>query len=219
MLVGTLGAGGKGLYALDVTTPVPASFAESQVVNNVRWEKSNADTGYANLGYTYSTPQIVRVDKADGGDSTIAVPAVIIGNGYVNTGNGHATLLVINLADGSVIREIDTTNAGDTSGVYGSAGAPSGLSSPTVVDINADGVVDYVFAGDIDGRLWKFDLTSDQPGQLDQDAGLHRGRQVDHGRRRRSAGSPARPPPAARRRTTRSTPASATTAAPTPAPA
>ena len=156
VLVGTLGAGGKGLYALDVTTPVPASASESAVVslNNVKWEKKAGDPGYANLGYTYSTPQIVRVRKQVAGVDT-DVPAVIIGNGYVNSGNYQSSLLVIDLADGSVIREI---LAGS-----GTAASPNGMSSPTVVDSNSDNIADYVFAGDIDGNLWKFNLTAVAP--------------------------------------------------------
>lgn len=153
VLVSTLGAGGKGLFALDVTTPTATS--EADAASKLLWEitpskiNATASASYANLGYTYSTPLIVQLNTA--GNPW----AVIIGNGYNNTGNGHGVLYVINIADGSRIAALDTGS--------GSLASPSGLSSPAAIDTNSDGIVDRIYAGDIDGKLWKFDISTADP--------------------------------------------------------
>ena len=156
ILVGTLGAGGKGIFALDVSTMCAGS--DQAAANKILWEvtptsvtNSTRSAGsYTNLGDTFSRPVIAKTN------STSAQDVVIVGNGYNNAGNGHAILYVINLQDGTLIQEIDTG-----SGTAG--GTPNGLSSPRVIDINGDGKADYAYAGDIDGHMWKFDLRSTSP--------------------------------------------------------
>ncbi|MCF6251349.1 MAG: hypothetical protein L3J75_08785 [Methylococcaceae bacterium] len=142
ILVGGLGAGGKGLYALDITNPSPTS--EDDAASKIKWEITETTTGFANLGYTYGTPKIARLNNG--------TAVAIIGNGYVNSGNGHAILYIININTGALINAIDTNS--------GNAGSPNGLSTPSLVDVNNDGKVDYAYAGDIDGNLWKFDLVN-----------------------------------------------------------
>ena len=148
VLVGGLGAGGKGLYALDVTSPTAAS--DQAAADKLLWEitpstvNNAADLSYADLGYTYGVPLIF---KANTGNWVAAVA-----NGY-NSATGAAVLYVINLSTGALIRKIDT-------GATGTAANPNGLSSPVAVDIDQNGTADYVYAGDIDGNLWKFDLSS-----------------------------------------------------------
>jgi type IV pilus assembly protein PilY1 len=79
-----------------------------------------------------------------------------VGNGYANTeadqhtGTGSAQLLIIDAESGTVIRRIDTK--------AGSAADGNGLSAPRAIDANADGRVDYAYAGDLHGNLWRFDL-------------------------------------------------------------
>lgn len=141
VLVGALGAGGQGLFALDIGS-IPTS--EAQATGHVLWEISNATPGFANLGHVYGKAQIARLNNG--------WPAVITGNGYNNSGNGKASLLFINPITGAKMGEVSTGE--------GSKNKPNGLSSPTAVDVNLDGLVDYAYAGDIDGNLWKFDLTS-----------------------------------------------------------
>ncbi len=141
ILVGGLGGGGRGLFGLDIGA-VPTS--ESDAASKVLWEISNATSGFTNLGHTYGTPLLTILPNGDA--------ALLIGNGYNNTGNGHATLLIINPHSGALIAEIDTGS--------GSTGSPNGLSSVTVADENFDGRAEYAYAGDIDGNLWKFDLTA-----------------------------------------------------------
>ena len=130
-LVGALGRGGKGLFGLDVTDP--RSFSTS----SVRWEMTSG----ANMGYILGEPLIVTLND---GAST---KAVIFGNG-INSTSGVASLFVVNIATGALIQEISTGVAGD-----------NGLSAPRGWDENGDGTVDYVYAGDMRGNLWKFDFT------------------------------------------------------------
>jgi Tfp pilus tip-associated adhesin PilY1 len=93
------------------------------------------------LGYSYSKPAIVMSNDSDKW-------LVIFGNGY-NSYNGHAVLFIIDAASGTLLKKIDTL-----------AGDCNGLSTPVAIDINTDQRVDYVYAGDLKGNMWKFDLTS-----------------------------------------------------------
>lgn len=143
LLAGALGGGGKGLYMLDVTSPSPESEADAAKL--IKWEVTPTNTGFANLGFTYAAPRLARLNSG--------TAAVVVGNGYGNQGSGTATLLLINADTGAVIREINTNS--------GSTASPNGLSTPTLLDVNRDGRVDYAYAGDLDGNLWRFDLTGD----------------------------------------------------------
>ncbi|MCX7107340.1 MAG: PilC/PilY family type IV pilus protein [Methylococcales bacterium] len=144
-LVGGLGAGGKGLYALNVTDPNATDEAAAK--EKIKWEITSATTGYSNLGYTYGTPSIARLN-----DGTAVA---IVSNGYMNSGNGRAVLYLINIDTGALVKDIDTG--------YGTTVSPNGLSTPTLFDSNSDGKVDYAYAGDLDGHLFKFDLNSNTP--------------------------------------------------------
>ena len=142
VLVGGLGAGGKGLFAVDATSPdaTNETFAAAKLL----WEITPASTGFAELGDTYGDPVIVRLNTGQW--------AAIVGNGYNNTGNGHAVLYIIDIKTGALIRSLDTGS--------GTVASPDGLSSPVAIDTNFDGKVDRVYAGDIDGNLWKFDISA-----------------------------------------------------------
>ena len=142
VLVGSTGAGGKAVFALDVSNP--ASFSAS----NVLWEFT-----HANLGYTIGQPMIARLNNGRW--------AAIFGNGYASTG-GTAKLFIVyldaNAADGwhqgadFLVIDTNTTTA-------------NGLSSPTLYDANGDRIADYVYAGDLQGNVWKFDLSDTNPSQ------------------------------------------------------
>jgi Tfp pilus assembly protein, tip-associated adhesin PilY1 len=133
-LVGALGRGGKGVFGLDVTSP--GSFSGT----NVLWELGANDD---DMGLV--TGKILIAQTND--DKWVA----IFGNGY-NSKNERAVLYIVDLATGNATK-IDTK--------AGSQAASNGLSSPAVLDANGDGKVDYVYAGDLLGNLWKFDLSSD----------------------------------------------------------
>jgi type IV pilus assembly protein PilY1 len=145
VLVGGLNKGGQGFYALDITDPT--ALTEAGAANIVLWQLTDAND--ADLGYTFSQPSIVRLSNGKW--------AAIFGNGYNNTESdgyasttGYAALYIVDIQTGSVIRKI-TTEAG-------SGAAPNGLATPAVVDFDGDSIVDYVFAGDLLGNLWKFDI-------------------------------------------------------------
>ena len=135
ILVGTLGKGGKGLFALDVS--IPSTFSAT----NVLWERS--ETPGANMGYIHNRPIITRLN-----DNT---QVLIVGND-INSTNGHAVLLVYNLKTGALIREIDTGVGGD-----------NGLTGVSGWDSDGNGSVDYVYGGDLRGNVWKVDLRSTTP--------------------------------------------------------
>lgn len=137
ILIGTLGRGGRGLYALDVTNARSMSTTSPFL-----WEKTSASSDYANLGQVLGKPILARVSTGR--------PAVVLGNG-VNSANDRAVLIVADLETGGVIAEIDTGE--------GDADAPNGLSTPTGI-LGPDGkTLAYVYAGDMLGNVWKFDLT------------------------------------------------------------
>jgi type IV pilus assembly protein PilY1 len=151
VLVGSTGAGGKSVFALDVTDP--AAFSE----RNVLWEINPltakrageaVDPEYAKrLGYTIGQAVVAKLRNGEW--------AAIFGNGYGSESN-EASLYVVRISDGQLIRRIDT-------GV-GSAGAPNGLGTPTLYDLNGDDVYDVVYAPDMLGNVWKFNLTEGDAG-------------------------------------------------------
>ncbi len=141
LLIGTLGRGGKGVYSLDVTSPDAGTVTAAGIHN---WER--AETPRNNMGLVLGKPILAKTQ----GGSTVAV----IGNG-INSTNEQAVLIVMDADTGAVIREIET-------GV-GSALAPNGLSAPTGA-YELDGkTLKYVFAGDMLGNVWKFDLSNASP--------------------------------------------------------
>ncbi|MGZ8218533.1 pilus assembly protein [Methylomagnum sp.] len=153
VLVGTTGAGGHGVFALDATNP-DAGFSASDVL----WEFSDTDAPVAanlttdssslrgfqnNLGYTMTQASIVRMKDGSW--------AAVLGNGYGSV-NNKAVLYIVNAQNGNIIRALSTET--------GSSTEPNGLSTPIAVDVDSDRVVDYIYAGDLQGNLWKFDVSS-----------------------------------------------------------
>jgi hypothetical protein len=140
VLIGSLGAGGKGLYALDVTHPdLSSEYFSSGDDKKILWElDADADD---DLGYIFDSSTVVKLNDGKW--------YAINGNG-VSSVNGIAKLYLVNIQTGAVTK-ISTGS--------GSAGSPNGLSAPALVDTNNDGMADIAYAGDINGDLWKFDLT------------------------------------------------------------
>jgi type IV pilus assembly protein PilY1 len=67
----------------------------------------------------------------------------------------QARLFIVDLQTGKILRRLDTKSGGSAT--------PNGLSTPVALDLNGNGAVDWVYAGDMLGNLWKFDLSSDNP--------------------------------------------------------
>ncbi len=194
VLVGGLNKGGQAIYALDITDPLNASVASSSPIEDnankiVLWEFNDendldadgdgvddpAGTGNLQhaLGYTFSQPVIARMHdnhwaaifgngyNATEPDMTLADTAAGCTSNCSNTANstGTAVLYILDAETGAVIRKIDT-------GV-GSASEPNGLASVAPVDYNGDLVVDAVYAGDLRGNLWKFDISDSDKSKWD----------------------------------------------------
>jgi len=141
VLVGGLGAGGKGYYGLDITNAAAAS--EIEAADKILWEFHSTSVGATNLGYSYSRPSIVRVTEGQW--------SAVVGNGYLSP-TGVASLFVLDIETGGVIKEMPVLDAD-----------ANGLSSPTLVDVDGDGIVDAAYAGDLNGNVWKFDLGPSGP--------------------------------------------------------
>lgn len=153
VLVAGLGAGGAGIYALDVTDP--SKFSEAAANDISMWEFDRFNTapntqkanGDSDLGYTIGVPSVAMMN--DG--SWVAV----FGNGYHNKelgGDGSAAIYIVDIATGGLIKKFDTPNtylSGD-----------NGMSSPALIDTNGDYKIDYIYAGDLAGNMWKLDVTS-----------------------------------------------------------
>ncbi|HEX7867870.1 MAG TPA: PilC/PilY family type IV pilus protein [Variovorax sp.] len=148
-LVGTLGAGGKGYFVLNVTKPQDideAGAAGTVVVDTTALSDSD-------LGHQFQQPAL---DSFSRRALQVALlnnrrKAVILGNGYNST--SERAMLWIQYLDGD--KSILKIPAPATQGT----GTGNGLSAPRVVDRDGDGKVDYAYAGDLLGNLWKFDLS------------------------------------------------------------
>jgi len=147
-LVGSLKGGGRGLFALDVTDPSNYKNNNAAAHDTVLWEFTDQDD--PDLGYTFSRPQITMMNNGKW--------AVIIGNGYNATGSTTAQLMIIFIEDG-----VDGVwSVGDYIKIDTKAGDPSainGLSSPEIVDLDNNGTTDRIYAGDLLGNLWAFDVS------------------------------------------------------------
>ena len=154
VLVSGMNGGGQGVFALDVSNP-NAYATEASAAETVLWEFTDADD--ADLGYTFGKPAIAKANN----DKWVA----IFGNGYNSTvadgrdGSGGAVLYVVDLETGALIKKIETKVNDLTT--------PNGLSTPTALDIDGDFIADYVYAGDLEGNMWKFDISSTDPSQWD----------------------------------------------------
>ncbi|MDP2827752.1 MAG: PilC/PilY family type IV pilus protein [Sulfuricellaceae bacterium] len=137
ILIGGMGAGGRGYYALDVTDPAAPSRL---------WDFTVADD--ANLGYSYGIPFVTKL--TDG--TWVAV--VTSGYNNVSPGDGKGHVYVLNIATGAVLKDIVTT-AGDATN-------PSGLAKLNVesASFDIDNTAIGAYGGDLLGNLWHFDLNA-----------------------------------------------------------
>jgi len=136
------------IYAIDATNP--ANFSESNASSLVmgEWSSSsiscvNATTCGTHLGQVSGIPQIRRLHDGNW--------AVLFGNG-LNSTSGTAGLFImeVNSTTGAkTFRYIDT-----------GSGSSNGIVNVTPVDLDGDHITDYVYAGDVNGNVWRFDLTS-----------------------------------------------------------
>jgi len=186
LLVGTMGAGGKGYFVLDVTNPAAGSTSSAP-----SFTAGNANT-LARLDRTRGVADAIDCTALTGAQRTaclttaeedrdighiIAKPvinetdflrtsqitrmnngrwAVVMGNGY-NSTNQRPVLLIQYLDKGQELVRLPVTTAAAGTG----NATDNGLSAPRLIDLNGDGRIDIAYAGDNLGNVWKFDLTSD----------------------------------------------------------
>jgi type IV pilus assembly protein PilY1 len=184
LLVGGLGAGGAGVFALNITYPaVPAiavspanatdpTFSEGNASSIVigDWSTttnasgtttstlacvgvtSNASTTSPascglNLGSTFGTPQIRRFHNGQWG--------AVFGNGFgSSTGDGGIYVMLLNTTTGAPTFYYLST---------GTSTKSNGIAYVSTADLDGDHITDYVYAGDLLGNIWRFDLTNASP--------------------------------------------------------
>ena len=155
-LVATAGAGGRGVFALDVTDPT--QFGSGSVL----WEINDKVSGLPGerIGHVLGKPLIAPVRTASGTQWK-----AIFGNGY-GSKSGKASLFVVDLATGTAT----TIEVAETAGT-GVPTDPNGLGNVLLLDrysydgskfvAGSDGYADTVYGGDLHGNIWKFDLRTD----------------------------------------------------------
>ncbi|MBZ2189422.1 hypothetical protein K8B33_09965 [Alcanivorax sp. JB21] len=149
VLVSPLGAGGKGVFALDVTNPTAFS------ANDVLWEFTD-DTL---LGEGVTEVSVVRMRT--GGDPDDVRWVAVFGSGLYSADN-KASIIVLDLATGEHVGGSPLTVG------PGTAANPNGIASVLVADTNGDRSADTIYAGDLYGNMWKLNqtaLTTGSPAQ------------------------------------------------------
>jgi type IV pilus assembly protein PilY1 len=161
-LASGLGPGGGAMFALDVSNPsttastVGPTFAETSAASLVmgEWNSSNitcvnasvAPTCGNNLGNTYGTPTLRRLHDGKW--------AMIFGNGF-GSSTGDAGIFIMTIDPTTAAKQFYylSTKTGSTS-------SPNGIAFASPADLDGDHIIDYVYAGDLQGNVWRFDLTS-----------------------------------------------------------
>ncbi|MDD2605340.1 MAG: PilC/PilY family type IV pilus protein, partial [Desulfobacteraceae bacterium] len=144
----------NGLHKITVLTGTTFSLQDAESGTDTIGNGSGSGGTFCpdpDLGYSYSRAFTVNSSLQDVNGNNRWV--TIFGNGY-NSANLKAVLYVLDAHTGELLKKIDTG--------FGGPGKDTcnGLSIPVLVDVNSDERVDYAYAGDLRGNLWKFDLTS-----------------------------------------------------------
>ncbi|HGI8315072.1 TPA: PilC family type IV pilus tip adhesin, partial [Neisseria meningitidis] len=144
-MFGAMGFGGRGAYALDLTkaesgNPTAVSLFDVKHDNNGKNSNNSVQ-----LGYTVGTPQIGKTHDGK--------YAAFLASGYatktIDDQQNKTALYVYDLegnGTNNLIKKIEVP------------GGKGGLSSPTLVDKDLDGIVDIAYAGDRGGKMYRFDL-------------------------------------------------------------
>jgi type IV pilus assembly protein PilY1 len=159
-IVGGLGSGGNAIYALDVTNP--SSFSETNASSLVVGEWTPTSLSCANvsgcgshLGNTYGSPVIRRFHNGAWG--------FVFGNG-LNSSTGRAGIFIVLVDPSSGSKSAYFLDTGYAAGQDPTgANRPDGMTFVTPADLDGDHIVDYIYAGDLFGNLWRFDVTSTNP--------------------------------------------------------
>lgn len=184
VLIGGVGIGGRGVYALDITNPT--TFTQS----NVLWEldadaklddceTNSGACDASDLGYTDSRPNIGRLangkwvalipngyfpdctqpdtptHEAENGNKNMC-KAIAADAPWDANDKPYSALFVVDIESGDVLAELKTpTDISDVTSY--------GLGSVVLGDYDNDQIDDVAYAGDLAGNLWRFDFSSDDP--------------------------------------------------------
>jgi type IV pilus assembly protein PilY1 len=157
VLVGSLRRGGQGIFALDITRP---DVTEADADEVVLWEFSDDIAGNERMGFSYGRPNISRLANGrwvvvvaasyNSEQNTASEPQAAPADPALPTGG--STLFVLDAQTGAEIRRFEF--------------APSvsrGLTTPTMGDYESDFIDEFAVAGDLQGNLWRFDLSDPNP--------------------------------------------------------
>jgi type IV pilus assembly protein PilY1 len=161
VLVSGMGGGAQGVFALDVTDPLHFDAA------GALWEFTDRDDPM--MGNVATRPQVARVRTGGSGGAAVLRDMAIVASGWNNyaadghassDGNGALFLLALDKPPSQPWRRNDNYYRLVTP--ISDPARPNGLSAPALVS-DADGVLRYAYAGDLQGNLWRFDLSGDAP--------------------------------------------------------
>jgi type IV pilus assembly protein PilY1 len=146
VLIAGMNSGGKGYIALDITNPTTPT---------VLWEACNTSACSvvdSEFGYSYGNP-IITKRKSDG--KWVAY----LSSGYDNS-SAKGLIYEVDLADGTILRKL-YTGTGD-SGDFITPYTQSGIAkiNASYSSFNQDNTALNLYAGDLDGRVWKWDLNN-----------------------------------------------------------
>ncbi len=148
-MFGAMGLGGRGAYALDLTKIDSNNLTGVSMFDVKDGDNNGKNRVEVKLGYTVGTPQIGKTQNGK--------YAAFLASGYaakdIDSQENKTALYVYDLKDtlGTPITKIDVP------------GGKGGLSSPTLVDKDLDGIVDIAYAGDRGGNMYRFDLSNSDP--------------------------------------------------------
>ncbi|ENS8356148.1 pilus assembly/adherence protein PilC, partial [Neisseria gonorrhoeae] len=148
-MFGAMGLGGRGAYALDLSKTNGNYPAAAPLFDVKNGDNNGKNRVKVELGYTVGTPQI---GKTQNGTYSAFLASGYAAKDIVSSDNTTA-LYVYDLENtlGTPIAKIDVP------------GGKGGLSSPTLVDKDLDGIVDIAYAGDRGGNMYRFDLSDSNP--------------------------------------------------------
>ena len=180
-MFGAMGQGGRGAYALNIGA-VADSVRSSSWNTTVPLFETAKGTGNK-LGYTIGSTQIGRVSiKRDTTpvnlESNVRY-AGFLASGYrtedLNSEDNDTALYVYDMTGKEAGKEAGTKNTGTNVSFSKEAGkllrripvhnGKGGLSTPTLVDTDFDGIVDIAYAGDRYGNMFRFDLSGETPSE------------------------------------------------------
>ncbi|ENS6927527.1 pilus assembly/adherence protein PilC [Neisseria gonorrhoeae] len=148
-MFGAMGFGGRGAYALDLSKIDSSNLTGVSMFDVKDGDNNGKNRVEVKLGYTVGTPQIGKTQNGK--------YAAFLASGYaaknIGSGDNKTALYVYDLGNtlGTPIAKIEVKDG------------KGGLSSPTLVDKDLDGIVDIAYAGDRGGKMYRFDLSNSDP--------------------------------------------------------